>query len=225
MPGRRKYGELPTLPPMEFWRDPTIKKNSIETPLDARNLVDLDGVLKVVDDFISPDFNWASPMNDIHHLQWSVSTQLPDSFTQTDYYVLLQFRGLVNRMMKTGRVRHNMVHWLMAPPPIPDVEVMQNCIDAQRVAVSLSRTASLATRLTRISAIKQRDLDQRLEEEFFNYNLYMENARTVPEEFSLLRLEELEVRSPEDLLVVNKELGRLALDVVPIRTRVLRQAA
>jgi len=92
------------------------------------------------------------------------------------------------------------------------------------VAVSLAKTARLATRLTRIADIKQINLEKRLEEEFKNYNLYMENARLVPKEFSLLELEKFEVRKPEELLVVNKHLGRLALDTIPVRIRSLRAA-
>lgn len=225
MPGRRMYGDLPTLPPQDYWIDTSLKKNSIETPLDSRNFVDMDVMVNIMTSFIDPAYSWESPINDVHHLQWSVSTQRPSTMSDEDFLVLKRFRELVNRKMYTGRLPHNWAHWLFIPPPIPDVEDMRYSIQAQDIAVSLARTAGLAARLTRIPAIKPSDLGKRLEEEFINYNLYMENARLVPIEFSLLKLEELQVKSPEDLLIVNKRLGRLAVDRIPVVERQIRRAA
>ena len=222
MPGRRMYGELPTLPPQEFWTDPSLQKNSLETPLDERLFVDMDGLVELGRQFIVPEFQWESPVNDVHHLQWSISTQIPENMSTADYKVLKEFRELVNRKMYTPRVFHNWLHWLTVPPSVPGVEQMRYSVDAQRVAVSLAKTAALATQLTRIKAMPEKELNRRLEEEFINYNLYMENARLVPVEFRTLKLEELEVRSPEDLLVVNKQLGRMAVNAMPVRIRSVR---
>ena len=111
------------------------------------------------------------------------------------------------------------------PPPVPAAEVMQYSIDAQRVAVSLARTAGLAAKLTRRPGLSDAQLRRRLDEEFINYNVYIENAREVPREFSLLALEEVEAQSIEQMLAANKRLGRLALDRVPIVNRQIRPAA
>lgn len=222
MPGRRTYGELPTLPPQEFWTDQSLQKYSLETPLDERHFVDMDGLVELGRQFVVPEYQWASPVNDVHHLQWSISTQLPKDMSEAEIVVLKEFRELVNRKMFTPRVFHNWLHWLTLPPPVPGVEEMRYSVDAQRVAVSLAKTAALATQLTRIKAIPEKELNRRLEEEFITYNLYMDNARLVPLEFRTLKLEELEVRSPEDLLIVNKQLGRMAVNAMPVRIRSVR---
>ncbi len=225
MPGRRTYGDLPTLPPMDYWQTSTLQYQSIETPLDERGFVDMDAVVEVASSYIDPEYQWESPFNDVHHLQWSISTMLPVTASEHDRQIVGEFRELVNRKMYTSRVFHDWVHWLMAAPSIPDVEAMKHSIDAQRVALSLARVAHLATRLTRIKSIPERKLTQRLDQEFINYNLYMENARLVPLEYRVLKLEEVEVEKPEDLLTVNKHLGRLAISRVPVRMRKLRARA
>lgn len=216
---------MPTLPPPEYWLSDTLEKTSIKTPLDERELVDMDRLVSDVREYVSPEFQWESPLNDVHHLQWSISATTPETMSETDRAVLREFRELVNRKMYIPRVFHNWIHWLTVPPPVPEVEVMKYSIDAQRVAMSLARTAGLATRLTRIRQIPEAKLIERLDQEFINYNLYMENARLVPVEFRRIQLEEVEVRQPEDLLIVNKRLGRLALNNIPVCLRTLRTAA
>lgn len=219
------YGELPTLPPQEYWLAPSLTKQSIATPLDARGLVDMDATVNSARSFIDPSFQWESPMNDVHHLHWSISTQMPDGMTEDEVRTLRQFRELVNRKVFEPRVLHNWQHWLMQPPPIPSAEVMRYSIDAQRVALSLAQTASLATRLTRMKAISEHSRAQRLEEEFINYNLYMENARLVPMEFRVVKLEEVEAQKPEDLISISRHLGRMAIGAIPMRVRSVRPAA
>ncbi len=105
---------------------------------------------------------------------------------------------------------------------------MRYSIDAQRVAMSLSRTAQLATKLARHSVLPPERLRERLDQEFENYNLYIDNAREVPREFSLMTIEELETfeaRSVDDLLLLNKRLGKKALDRIPVVQRRIRPAA
>lgn len=119
---------------------------------------------------------------------------------------------------------HNRVHQTTLPPSVPDAEVMQYCIDSERVAVNLAKTASLAVRLTRMMGIPAPRLNQRLEEQFIKYNLYVENARLVPQEFRLLALHKVEARTVDEMLSRNRLLGRLALDKIPIRFRSIAPA-
>lgn len=80
--------------------------------------------------------------------------------------------------------------------------------------MSLARAASLATQLTRRRGIDEAAVRRGLDIQFERYNLFMENAREVPVEFRLVALEDIEARTPEDLLSINKHLGHLAVDRV-----------
>lgn len=218
---RQQNVERDRLPPRDTWiYDPKIN-GRLETPLDERGLVDLDRLVVLAKQTIDPDFTWQSNENDVHHLQWPAAAYKNQRAVHDGY----QFRELVNRKAYVPRLFHNWIHLITEPPPVPDEEVMHYSIDAQRVAMSLARTASLATQLTRRPGISQRELIHGLDMQFERYNLYMDNAREVPEEFRLIAINQIEAYVPEDLLAVNKKLGRLAIDRVPVIQRRVRQAA
>jgi hypothetical protein len=200
------------------------KNGRLETPVDERGLVDLDQLVTLVKQTVRPEFSWLSSFNDIHHLQWFASNYSGSEATG-GLVDMGEFRELVNRKAFIPRVFHNWIHHVTLPPPVPSIEVMKYSVDAQRVAMSLSRTAGLAARLTRMTQIPEKKLEQRLDEEFINYALYVDNARNVPVEFSLFAIEEVEARSVDEMLIANKHLGRLALDKVPIRQRQVLRAA
>lgn len=214
----------PWLPPPDAWLHDPGKHGRIETPVDERGLVDLNALVAIVKETVDPEFSWHSSFNDIHHLQWFAS-QYPVGENTDSSVNMNEFRELVNRKAFIPRVFHNWIHHVTLPPAIPSVEVMKYSIEAQRVAMSLFRTASLAARLTRMVQIPEKKLVQRLDEEFLNYALYVDNAREIPREFSLVSIEEVEARSVDEMLLVNKRLGRLALDIVPIRHRQILHAA
>lgn len=211
------------LPPQEVRLYEPKKMGLIETPLDERGLVDLNGLVEIAKQTVDASYDWTSRENDVHHLQWvGRYYDIASAFLDVDAQA---FRNLVNRKAYVPRVFHNWIHHITMPPPVPAAEVMQYSIDAQRVAVSLARTAGLAAKLTRRPGLSDVQLRRRLDEEFINYNVYIENAREVPREFSLLALEEVEAQSIEQMLAANKRLGRLALDRVPIVNRQIRPAA
>lgn len=205
------------MPPEEFRLYDPAKSGMLKTPLDERGLVDLDELVRTVKATVSPEFTWVSEFNDVHHLQWYANLYK----TRNGDLDLTDFRELVNRKAYVPRAFHNWTHAVTSPPPVPEMEVMRYSINAQRVAMSLARTASLAVRLTRMAHIPDRRLGERLDREFENYNVYVENAREVPLEFSLVAINEIEARSPEDLIRTNKILGRMALDRIPVRLRAL----
>ena len=193
------------------------------TPLDERGLVDMNGLVELAKETVDPSYDWASSESDIHHLQWvSRRYDVATAFLDVDGNA---FRNLVNRKAYVPRVFHNWIHYITEPPPIPTQEVMQYSIDAQRVALSIARTAGLAIKLTRHQGLTDVQLRRRLDEEFINYNLYIDNAREVPAEFSLLAIEQIEANTIDEMLHANKRLGKLALDRIPIIQRQIRQAA
>ncbi len=212
-----------SLPPLDVRQYDVRKQGRLETPLDERGLVDLSELVALAKATVDPSYDWTSRENDVHHLQWAERHyDIASAFVDADTKV---FRNLVNRKVYVPRVFHNWVHHITEPSPVPSSEVMQYSIDAQRVALSLSRTAGLAMKLTRRAGITELQLQRRLDEEFINYNLYIENAREVPREFSLLAIEQLEARNVDEMLLANKRLGRLALDRIPIVERQIRLAA
>lgn len=214
----------PWLPPRQMWLHDPNTRGYLETPTDEFGLVDLDELVTRVKQTIHPEFSWQSSFNDIHHLQWFASNY-PVSPDSEETVNMNEFRELVGRKAFIPRVFHNWIHHVTLPPPTPSEEVMRHSIEAQRVALSLYRTARLATKLTRMTQIPEKKLVERLDEEYINYSLYVDNAREVPKEFSLLTIEEVEARNVDEMLLVNKRLGRLALDTIPVRHRQILHAA
>ena len=206
------------LPPQDVWLYNPRTKGKLETPIDERGLVDLDQLVAMTRQTIDSNYSWTSTFNDIHHLQW-YETMYPNHSNDEDGLNLHDFRELINRKAYVPRVFHNWIHSITLPPPVPSREVMQYCIDSQRVAISLAKTSSLAVRLTRKVGIPAPRLEARLEEEFIKYNTYVENARLVPLEFRLLAIEQIEAGTVEEMLDRNRLLGRLAIDRIPVRFR------
>jgi hypothetical protein len=171
---------------------------------------------------VQDGYDWTSPLNDVHHLQWP-SVNYAEATVGNDTARI--FRELVHRKAFIPRRFHNWLHYITTAPPLPSMDVMRHCIKAERAARDITMTAQLAVRLTRLRGIPEAKLEKRLEEELDNYMLYVENAREVPKEFQLLKLNEVEAASIEEMLRMSKPLGKLALDQVPVRYRALRSAA
>lgn len=207
-----------SLPPRDVWlRNPRIN-GLIETPLvRATGLVDLDKLVDKVKSTIDPEFDWTSTFNDVHHLQWYGSRYV-SPLERT-------FREQAQRKAYVPRLFHNWVHVITEAPPVPDEETMRHSIAAQESVFNLARTAGLATRLERMITIPPSKLRARQQQEFEKYMVYFENARLVPEEFSLLAVSEVEAKTPDDLPACSRRLGGLALDRIPWRVRALAPAA
>lgn len=211
-----KHGEMGSytgLPPphARLWHKN--RDERLPTPLDANGLANLDALIAVGKTTVIEGFDWASPFNDVHHLQWP-GVKYDDETAMT-------FRELMQRKTYIPRLFHNWLHYITLPPLAPTKEVMQHAIQAEQTARAIASTAQLAVRLTRMAGIPERKLLQRLEEEFDNYTLYVENAREVPAEFQLLKLNEVEATCVDEMLAANRRLGKLALNHIPVRNREL----
>lgn len=207
------------LPPEEqrLWDIKTDGK--LETPLDGRGLVDLDALVELGKRTIEPTYDWASPFNDVHHLQWPAATYKAESTTAHE------FRELVGRKTYIPRLFHNWLHHITEEPALPSEEAMTHSIRAEEIAKAISTTVQMAVRLTRKKGISEIKREHELERKFEAYTLYVENARLVPIEFQLLKLAEIEARNVDEMLAVNKQLGKRALHQIPIRMRALKQVA
>lgn len=204
------------LPPPEVRLWDKEKDEKLPTPLDNNGLADLDKLVVIGKKMVIEGHDWTSPFNDIHHLQWP-GVGYGDETAST-------FRELVQRKAYIPRVFHNWLHHITLPPPLPSEEVMRHTIQAERTARAIASTAQLAVRLTRIPGIPEHKLLERLEQEFDNYVLYVENAREVPTEFQLLQLNEVEANSVDEMLAANRRLGKLAINHIPMRHRGLSAA-
>lgn len=200
-------------PEMQLWN---AAQEKLETPLDARGMVDLDELVKVTKQTVDGEYDWTSPFNDVHHLQWPNAAY--EDTTEHD------FRELARRKAYLPRKFHNWVHVVTEPPPLPTKEAMRHAIRAERTARMLAATARLAVILSRNKMIPEKKQQLRLEQEFEKYTIYVENAREVPREFQLLKLEEVEAHSVDEMLAANKRLGKLALSRIPVRNRLLFNA-
>jgi hypothetical protein len=191
----------------------------IETPLDDLGMVDLDRLVEVGRQSVDSSFSWESPFNDVHHLQWHAAMYPADEDPLGH-----EFRELARRKALIPRKFHNWLHILTTVPPKPSPEVMRSAVDAEKAARDLAKTAQRAVKLTRIKGIPEGKLSLRLEQEYENYMVYIENARLVPEEFQLLELAKVEARNVEETLTANKHLGKLALHRTHVRLRSLQAA-
>lgn len=211
--------DQPTLwiPPRETWIHNPIKDGPLKTPTDSLGLVDLDTLISLVKSTVKPDFSWRSPRSDVHHLQHYARYYTSD--------LERDFRELVSRKVFVSRTFHNWLHIVTTPSDVPSEEVMHHSVQAETVKVGLTRAASLAMRLTRIPDIPEHKRAQRLEEVYGQYMTYYESAQHVPPEFNHLILEELAIENVDELLTVNRRLGKLALDTIPVRHRDILQAA
>lgn len=208
------------LPPREVRVWDEQKDERLETPLDSLGRVDLDELVDRVKQTVDEEYAWVSPFNDIHHLQCPASSYHSENGDDLGFL----FRELANRKAYFPRLFHNWTHYVTLPPPVPDSEVMHQSIMAEQAARALASTAELAVRLMRKPGIPEAKLLKRLEEEFDNYTLFIENAREVPEEFQLIKLAEVEAGSIDEMLAVNRRLGKMALRHIPVRHRELRAA-
>ena len=202
------------LPPREVRLWDIKRQGTIDTPLDELGMVDLDQLVEVGKQNVDSSFRWESPYNDVHHLQWYAALYPSD-----DDPLGHEFRELARRRALMPRLFHNWLHILTTVPPKPSPEVMRHAIDAERTARDLAKTAQKAVKLTRIKGIPEDKLAIRLDQEYENYTVCIENARLVPLEFQLLKLEELEAGSIEEMLAANKRLGKLALHRPLVRSR------
>ena len=205
------------MPPEEVWVHHPDRDGRLPTPIDERNLVNLDALVELVKGTVEPGYEWNSSFFDVHHLHWTAALYTGSS--NRDTQELRDFRNLASRKAYVPRQFHNWVHRVTEPSPLPERDVIRYSIDAERVALSLAETAMLASRMQRNPRFSDELRKERLKVQFEQYCTYVDNARLVPEEFQRVPLSLIEIDQPEELPVVARHLGRLALNRIPERRR------
>lgn len=181
-------------------------RSKIETPLDSRNLVDAPKLFQEINKTVDPSYNWRSPFNDTHHLQWpsrSYDGSIENLRPQ-------EFRNLAISQWVLPRVLHNWIHKITEPPPVPEAEIMQYRIDAQRVVTSLFSTIRTSNRIAnrRMSEAKIHNM---LIRKFDEASQKIADAKRIPPEFQLLELPDTPINSIEDMSAIGSRLGKFVV--------------
>lgn len=220
------------LPPRDVWLHDPSRRNKIPTPIDEHRggVVDAEQLIKIGLESIDPSYDWLTPyyesqrkpLNDIHHLQWP----------KRDYYdpdgdtTARDFRNLQINLLNTPRVFHNWLHLLTEPAKVPEYEVMQHYIEAQRVVVKLFREAQIGKRILRMPYMADKDIEQHLIRRFDSFNETVEIGRALPPEYQLVDLSSYHGESMEEMFEpeLMRRLGKKALISTVVR-RVTQTAA
>jgi len=199
------------IPPPEVWlRNPGLQQ--LETPLDDRGLVDFEALVKLVRGTVDPAYDWSSPFNDRHHLQWPrrFYVDAPDDKPNP-----AEFRHLGIGMVRVPRLFHNWTHLITEPPAMPSFEVMQYRIDAQRVAVSLFEKVREIKRSSRARDLGQEAyrafLTEQLYRGFDDFSHQFEIARHQPVEFQPVDYGDLELNDPADMVNIADIVAKKAI--------------
>lgn len=136
------------LPPDDMWvvdREDCL--SSIETPLDERGLIDVEALISVCKEVISPDYRW--PLNrSRHHLYWT-GQAYADYEKENPGSNAVIFRNLPINVGLLPRQFENVIHYVTKPSPIPDPEVMRLQIESWAIARSLFSNVAGVVRLER----------------------------------------------------------------------------
>lgn len=201
------------IPPPDVWLiNP--KRDLIPTPLDERGIVDLPELISDIKKTVDSNYDWPSPFNDKHHLQWP-RRWYPDIEYKRDCPNPYEFRHLGIGVVRVPRYFHNWTHLITEPPPPPSEEVMTYRIEAQRVAVSLFRSVTDIKREGRdlnLSGVALNDyVLSKLEHRFEDYVKRVEIAKKQPKEFHVVEYDRIPLTGPEDVLTLTDRLAKGAL--------------
>lgn len=228
--GQLRFEHPPHLPPVGAapilrHYDPDLKRVGDEyrllAPVDDRGVVEIFKTVELALSLVDNEYIW--PRNDpkpddIHHFVWERERYHPRNFQGSlvprDYRDKISFhKGYLPRQL------HEFIHATIAPPTMPDFEVMEARVRDYELAVALFESARGAItarkRPGKISGVPTSPLDGRvlldeqiLSQILINFQGYFEHSKTgiIPgNEF--ISNEYLMQQSPE---IVARELGRIA---------------
>lgn len=225
--------ESPWLPPRDLQLiDP--HKEKIDTPVDARGIIDISQLVTNVKATVDSSYVWPDGLS-VHHLYWPGSAYSHENDENAvDASV---FRNLPIHKALLPRVFENWLHRITLPPDVPDPEVMQYRIEAWNIAKDLFQSARetvLHDKLTRQrrayittnpevlkaefngeDRIGEEYIQSEYEKNFRGWEYVCKRHERIPEEFRLLQLD-----GPPEVLARN--LGKL---VVPRSLQLVRAVA
>lgn len=195
------------LPPRELWlHDPKID-GLIETPRDKFGLVDVERLVEVMTATIDPSYDWKSVFDDDHHIYWprSMYPDLPDAYANPREFRFLQ----INRL-DGPRMFHSWLHYAGEEPKPPSQEVMHFCIRRERALGALAQHISSTKWLMAQSGLPTSNVREKVNQRIDNFVTDLEEFRNLPPEFKDEKIASYQVEGLEDMLRLEKTLGRRA---------------
>lgn len=189
--------------------------------VDDRGVVDIyatvQDALDLVDDqYVWPRSGWRPA--DIHHFVWERAKYLPQQWQgdriPSEYREIPYHKGYLPRQL------HNFIHAVIAPPPIPDYEVMRSRVESYAVAKRLFASARLAVladrRPDRIGGIRRVAFGEAyIEDEVLRtvydsmVNRFIEHAVVASPDNEFITMSGIDLNSPQPEEFA-KKLGRVA---------------
>ncbi len=117
------------------------KKERLETPVDDRGIVDVNELISLVKATVDSNYEWPINSNE-HHFYWPKSNYKHRRARITSK--MKKFRELTVSKGYLPIEFHNWMHEVVEPPPVPEVEVMEQRIEAWEIASSLFKKARRA---------------------------------------------------------------------------------
>ena len=199
------------LPPPDVWLyNP--RDTPLETPVDSRGLVDFKELIRLIKSTVDSSYDWDSPFNDKHHLQW------PRRFYPGQHHKgpdPAEFRDLGIGIVRVPRYFHNWTHIITEPPTPPKPEIMQYRIDAQRVALSLFESVKFVKQEGRVRLLSGQALRDymlgELELRFDEFSENLDDAKSQPVEFYPIDYDSLELKEPFDMVNIADKIAKEAI--------------
>jgi hypothetical protein len=195
------------LPPRELWlHDPKVD-GLIETPRDKFGLVDVEKLVEVMKSTIHPSYDWKSHFNDDHHLYWPRPDylDLPEAYANPHEFRYLQ----INRL-DGPRMFHSWLHHAGEKPKLPDEEVMHFCIHRERALGALAQHITSTKWLITQSDLSATRVKEQVSRRVDDFVAVLEQHRSLPQEFRYEKVATYQAEGLEDMLRLEKTLGRRA---------------
>lgn len=143
----------PSVAPILEYYDPETKRVAseyqLEAPKDDRGVVKIVETVKLAMSLADPDYVWPreEPKPDEHHFVWERDWYHPRHFSGNR--IPRDYRNIPFHMGYLPRQLHDFIHATIAPPPVPDFEVMRYRTESYRVALELFKASALAVKVHR----------------------------------------------------------------------------
>lgn len=196
--------------------------DKLDTPLDDRGLVDITQLITDVKATVDPDYEW-SPSVSVHHFYWPGS-RYPYNSAPSAAHNKSTFRNLPIHKGLVLREFENWLHVTTLPPPVPEQDVRQYCVEAWIVARDLFKMARKTIQWERQSRrrrelirnnphiiaegfngediIGEEIMQEILEKNFRGFEHQLNRNARIPEEFRLVQLD----KSPDKIA---QQLGQV----------------
>jgi hypothetical protein len=129
----------------------------LAAPVDERGVVDVYKTLDLAMSHVDPEYVWPKSHCDVHHFVWERTNYLPVNNAGSN--VPNQYREVPFHKGYLPRQLHNFIHTVIAPPSVPEWDVMEQRVKSYILAKRLFETARIAMRFQRrpgsLSTIKK----------------------------------------------------------------------